>query len=97
MFKVPLPYVLADTELIGNCVELCKTVFSYLNYSRSQMEANNKTSACLFTFYKSCCFHFKMNTEPSEEICSVKGLFACCNSGLKVMVVNRVILAHKNQ
>ena len=36
-----------------------------------------------------------MSAKPSEEIGLVKGKFPCGNSGLKVMVVNRVILAHR--
>ena len=36
-----------------------------------------------------------MSAEPGEEIAFFKGLFTCCNSGLKVMVVNPVILAHR--
>jgi len=36
-----------------------------------------------------------MSAKQSEEIGFVKGLFACCYSGLKVIVVNQVILAHR--
>ena len=62
------------------------------NCGGSQTEAKGQVLV-LFLFTKVFFFRFK-SAELSKEIGFVMGLFASCNSGLKVISVNRVVLAH---